>query len=284
MECRPPRDIVEISGELSSGKELTVETIESFADHPLVVGQRYQEKDFSVAFANSLGWYSSGIVLGFIGKSAPKAIDFKNGQHLKVYEIKGKFGFGTDNFREDGKIIEKSGYKHVTHGLIGRVVSKIQAIQQTQMFKTIGVDIRSEDAYQMAAKGMIRPGVRKTQPVVYDIKLTDFDLPEFTLEVQCINEYEPFLCGLIDEIGHELKTSAFCTRLRLIRYGPFTLEHSLLFKHWTLENIIQNIKLCRPLLKPHLVTPLSPTLTDPNLMTDHEIFLETLKQKGIVIK
>lgn len=43
-----------------------------------------------------------------------------------------------------------------------------------------GVDTQSQEAYELAAKGLIRP--ENTQiPVVYGIKLVYFDLPNFTI-------------------------------------------------------------------------------------------------------
>lgn len=280
MKTRCPRKYVDISGELSSGKGLTVETKESFADNPLVVGERYQSQDFSLANANYPGYFGSGIVVFFIGKYNHHFNDFKRGQHLKVYEMKGQFGFATNNFTSDGKIIEKTWFKHIREGHITRVVSKMQSTFQTQMFNTMGIDIRTQEAYDMAAKGLIRPPKGKTAPVIYALRLTDFSPPYFTLEIECINEFDEYLFGIINEIGLKLKASAMCTGLRLKRYGPFTVEHSLLMKHWTSEHIIQNIKICKPLVEP-LLRPPSLSLSDPTEPSDHEIFLETLQRPGI---
>ncbi|CAG2102162.1 unnamed protein product [Medioppia subpectinata] len=83
MECRPPRELVHISGQLSSGESLKVETRQSFADDPLVVGQRYQPQDFSLSIANNPGFFASGVVVVFIGRMAKSAADFQNGQHLR---------------------------------------------------------------------------------------------------------------------------------------------------------------------------------------------------------
>ncbi|CAG2113566.1 unnamed protein product [Medioppia subpectinata] len=308
MECRPPRELVHISGQLSSGESLKVETRQSFADDPLVVGQRYQPQDFSLSIANNPGFFASGVVVVFMGRMAKSAADFQNGQHLrvyemkgrfgfatdncrsdgkiieKVYEMKGRFGFATDNCRSDGKIIEKSRFKHVTERHIGRVISKIQANHQTLMFKTMGVDLKSQEAYELAAKGMVRPAVRKTTPIIYGIRLTEFSPPDFTVEVECINEFDEFLYQLIHGIALKLRTSAMCTRMRVKRYGPFTTEDSLLMKHWTSEHIIENIEQCKHRLQPHVLQPISAVLSDPTALSDHDIFLDTLKRSGEIIK
>src|SRR5699024_2867395 len=72
-------------------------------------------------------------------------------------------------------------------------------------------------------------------------------------KVQCINEQEDFLAGLISEIGLALKSTARCTGIRLIKLGPFTIEHALVQKHWTLENLIENIYYCNQLMRKYRV-------------------------------
>ena len=39
----------------------------------------------------------------------------------------------------------------------------------------------------------------------------------------------------------QLKTNAVCSHIRCIRYGFFTLDHALLLKHVTLENVLRNM-------------------------------------------
>lgn len=47
-------------------------------------------------------------------------------------------------------------------------------------FRLCGVDLQSQTAYELAAKGPIRPMDSKT-PVIYGIKCVEFDPPNFTL-------------------------------------------------------------------------------------------------------
>ena len=62
-----------------------------------------------------------------------------------------------------------------------------------------------------------------------------------------MNETTDYLRKLVHELGLEMKASAVCTQVRRIRYGNFLLQHALLYKHWTAQNIVDNIKLCRAL-------------------------------------
>lgn len=72
---------------------------------------------------------------------------------------------------------------------------------------------------------------------------------------------------LLHDLGILLKSSAVCTQVRRIRYGHFTLEHALLRKFWTLENILENIQFCKPLTQTDkIITPeLLVDQTDTNL-------------------
>lgn len=60
MKCRDIRKRVDIVGDTS--KPLTVRLEPNYADHPLVVGPRYIEKDFRMLFVNYLGVRTSGVV------------------------------------------------------------------------------------------------------------------------------------------------------------------------------------------------------------------------------
>ncbi|OTF78264.1 tRNA pseudouridine synthase-like protein [Euroglyphus maynei] len=251
MECRSPRERIEITGDLSAdySNDLNVEIRTNLADHPLVSGQRYNPKQIPLMLVNNPGWYASGIMVGFIGSDAHKGLKFKRLNLPKLYEIKGEFGLASLNYRDDGKVRMKSSYKHIQEIFYERILSKIEAAQRSLMFKAANVNIQSEDAYRMAIKGDIRPNTKETMPLIMAIKPISFEPPNFSFHVQCRNEHEDFLAELVNEIGIALKSCARCTGIRLIQYGPFTVEHSLLQKHWTLENLIENIHECQGILK-----------------------------------
>lgn len=60
LEVRPPIAHVAIEG--STSKQLSVSVKPSLADHPLVVGPRYQEQDLPVSWSNYLGFNTSGVL------------------------------------------------------------------------------------------------------------------------------------------------------------------------------------------------------------------------------
>lgn len=71
------------------------------------------------------------------------------------------------------------------------------------------------------------------------------------LEIQCINEEEMYLKLLIHEIGIKLHSTAHCTGIQCIRHACFNIDHALLRKHWTLQNVVTNLEECMQMLEAH---------------------------------
>jgi len=95
-------------------------------------------------------------------------------------------------------------------------------------------------------------------------------------EIHAANETCTYLMKLIHEIGLELRSSAVCTGLRRLRYGPFTLVHALLTKHCDARSIAENIEFCRPLVIDTLRRRRSETIqTDTTIGTHGTIETDT---------
>lgn len=47
-------------------------------------------------------------------------------------------------------------------------------------FRSCGVNMQSQAAYELAVKGLLRP-IRSKVPVIYGIKCVQFEPPEFTI-------------------------------------------------------------------------------------------------------
>ncbi|XP_030756555.1 mitochondrial mRNA pseudouridine synthase Trub2 [Sitophilus oryzae] len=246
LEVRPPIDYVAIEGNPSN--KLSVSIKPNLADHPLVVGPRYQEQDFVISWSNFLGWNTSGVLLFGLKSGTKQAKYIRENKSARAYRVKGILGQATDNCYRTGKVIEKSTWKHVKRGHMEKFLSAMQASHQKKMFELCGVDMQSETAYELAVKGLLRPANSKI-PVIYGIKCVEFQPPNFTLEIHCINEYETYLMHLVHEIGTKLHSTAHCTALQCIRHGGFTLQHALLMKHWDLANILDNIAICDQILR-----------------------------------
>lgn len=89
-----------------------------------------------------------------------------------------------------------------------------------------------------------------------------------------MNEKNAALMRLIHRLGIIMKTTAVCTQVRRIRLGLLSLEHALVQSTWDSENIVQNIQLCKNILKSQDLTH-----TDNVDTTVQEKLLEGQKQK-----
>ncbi|XP_071040704.1 pseudouridylate synthase TRUB2, mitochondrial [Parasteatoda tepidariorum] len=259
MEKRTPKDLVLLKGSIATGQPFSVEVSSNFADHELVVGQRYQRQDIRLKAIDTLGVNTSGVMMFAVNGACKKIENIGSSTFLRKYEVKGKFGLCSRNFMDDGKIVERSTYSHIRQGGIDRLLSSIQFTHQALAYRYSGVDIQSQEAYELASKGLVRP-IGRTKPILYNIKCSRLALPEFTLDIHCFNETEEFLAELVHQIGIYLKSSAVCTGLRRVQFGHFTTDIALIRKHWTLENILNNITLCKKIFDKDEFAPSSPKL------------------------
>lgn len=64
-----------------------------------------------------------------------------------------------------------------------------------------------------------------------------------------VNENEDYLLNLVHEVGYRIKNLAITTAVHCIRHSYFSLENAILKKHWSLQNILDNLNHCNDILK-----------------------------------
>ncbi|XP_016892000.1 mitochondrial mRNA pseudouridine synthase Trub2-like [Cynoglossus semilaevis] len=124
----------------------------------------------------------------------------------------------------------------------------LQGANQKALLTYSKVDLRSQEAYELAALGLLGPE-GKSAPILTGLRCIDFQPPNFTLEVQCINETQKYLRRVVHEIGLELRSTAACTGVRRTRDGAFTLRHALVRQRWTGSDVRSAIQEYRALEK-----------------------------------
>lgn len=240
---------------------LSVKKEMSYADHPLVVGARYKARDIPIFCANYIDFNSSGLVVAGVGKEGVRlARILEESNFVRSYEVKCKFGRATDNFFEFGRTVEKSTWRHIQRSRLDFCLSKILSMHRKMYFRTAGVDMLSQDAYELAAGGPTRPITCRSEPLLYSLKCTKFDPPDFTLLIQTINENIGFIGQLVNGVGIKSRSNASISSLRCTRYGHFTVENCLLEKDFTVEGVLNNIALNQPLTREEKLRPLHPHL------------------------
>lgn len=248
LEVREPTERLSI--EPGGAHKYVVRKLENFADNILSVGPRYQIEDIKCGPIAGLGIHTSGVLLFGINDGLKITKKLHLSRPVRVYHVTGRFGIATESHFHDSHITLKAKYYHIWSERLISILSSLQASHQRKMFDICGVDIQSQAAYELAAKGIIRPADNKI-PVIYGIKLIHFDKPEFTLEIHAINETEAYLATLIHEIAIELKSVAHCTAIKCIRHGHFHFNDSLLRRHWNLNGVMANMEVCRRILLEH---------------------------------
>lgn len=68
-------------------------------------------------------------------KNGKLAQNIRENRPTRAYRIKGKLGAATENFFLDGKIVEKTTFKHVKLRHIENLLSATQASHQKKMFE-----------------------------------------------------------------------------------------------------------------------------------------------------
>lgn len=217
-----------------------------YSKHRLVLGDMFLRDDIEVSWLHALGPDASGVLVCGIGALGLEFLKMVSAaKYLRVYHVKGRFGYATDNFFTSGKFIERTTYYHISKGKLDKVCSAAQYGHQRLMFKCAGVDPSSQKAYDLASQGILRPANKTMPPILYGVKCIDFNLPDFTLEIHAINEFDNYLAELINDIGIQLKSTAVCTHIHRLRYGHFTLADTLLNRDWYLEPILKNMEDCK---------------------------------------
>ena len=261
MYVRPPVQHVAILG--STDKDMKVIVHDSYADHPLVVGPRYQTNDFRLAATGIMHKDTCGVVVCGINYGNHFVHRIRDAKCTRFYRVKGLLGQATDNYFHTGKIVERSTYGRVKRGHIDKICSSMQSSHQRKMFELCGVDMQSQAAYELAVKGLLRPA-DPNSPMIYTIRCIDFSPPEFTLEIVSINENEMYLKTLIHDLGMQLHSTATCTQILCVQNGLFNIKHALLMKHWGIKGIVESMQMCERMINenPGLLHQESSTLVE----------------------
>ncbi|KAF5928219.1 hypothetical protein HPG69_016592 [Diceros bicornis minor] len=148
---------------------------------------------------------------------------------------------------------------HVTREKLERILALIQGSHQKALVMYSNLDLQTQEAYEMAVRGLIRP-MNKSPMLITGIRCLHFAPPEFLLEVQCMHETQKQLRRLVHEIGLELKTTAVCSQVRRTRDGFFTLDDALLRTQWDLHSIQDAIQAAAPRVATELERSLRPGL------------------------
>ena len=136
----------------------------------------------------------------------------------KRYLARVKLGVITDSGDADGEVIETRTVPEISDAQLEKALShhRGEIIQVPSMFSAIKID--GQPLYKLARKGI--EVERKGRPItVYELRVTDREVDEFTLEVQCSKG--TYVRTLVEDVGEELGCGAHVIGLRRLSAGPF---------------------------------------------------------------
>ncbi|XP_035517871.1 mitochondrial mRNA pseudouridine synthase TRUB2 [Morone saxatilis] len=227
--------------EAPKGLTLSAVSVPVLSEHPLVTGPEFQH--IKVGVGHRLDAPSSGVLVLAVGNGNRALNDLRayTTRVTRDYTLEGEFGTATDDFSHTGRVVERSTFGHITQDKLDRVLAMLQGVNQKALLLYSNVDMRSQEAYEMAAQGLLGPDGKST-PILTGLRCIRFQPPNFTLEVQCLNETQKYLRKVVHEIGLELRSTAVCKGVRRTRDGPFTLQDALTHHHWTASDVKQAIR------------------------------------------
>lgn len=241
LKPRPMAAILKIVGE--TDQEKTIIERPNLADHPLVAGPRYVPWELRVATPKPiLNYKSSGVSVFLLGSACRYHLKrMTNARYVNVYHLTGTFGYVTDNYFSDGKILAKSTYNHIRTGKLDSVLARIEATQNDRLFDASSVPIDSQEAYELAKSWPSRPAKMAEWPVIYRLRCIHCKLPHFKLEITVVNETEHFLAQICHDVGQMLRSAAYTDSIRRVKFGPFSIDDCLTDKDFELQAILNNV-------------------------------------------
>ena len=265
------------------GKEIvSTKHIRDYSSHPAVLGHGFHHSDHKVYGVNILGDKSSGVCLIGLnegGVSLARAV--KRARLMSTYHIKAEFGRATTSGWYDGKTAKCEGWQYIrrrTH-LLEQLLVNISSAHQSRVWEVAEVAVDSQEAYELAVKGPVRPKMI-SEPLVYSISLLEAQLPHFTLEVQVVegsgDQDQGPLVRLVEELAIKCRTVASVHSVRCAALGPWTAADSLLFKHIDLQNVLNNISDNRKIHREFLSKP--GNLYTPNIIEKKSKLKQTKSQ------
>ncbi|XP_039770676.1 mitochondrial mRNA pseudouridine synthase TRUB2-like [Ornithorhynchus anatinus] len=175
-------------------------------------------------------------------------MDLHRAHLTKDYTTRGLLGKATDDFSDLGRLVEKTIYDHVTQEKLDRISAVIQGSHQKAVVMRSRLDLKTQGAYELAVKGLIRP-MEKTPMPILGIRCLEFSLPK----IQCMNETQQRLRRVVHEIGLELKSTAVCTQVRRTRDGAFNVDDALPRTRWDQRSVQETIREVKPHVEEELL-------------------------------
>ncbi|MBQ7878232.1 MAG: tRNA pseudouridine(55) synthase TruB [Bacteroidaceae bacterium] len=195
-----------------------------------LLSKHHNVKRFKVGHAGTLDPLATGVLLLCTGKATKRIEELQN--HTKEYVADIMLGATTASFDMEHPVNATYPYEHITEEMLCEVLKKFtgEVLQRPPLFSACKVE--GERAYKLARSGSDMQLAPK--PVrIEEIELLAFEPPKITIRVVCGKG--TYIRSLARDIGEELQSGAYLTRLERTRIGDTRIENCINpdeFKTW----------------------------------------------------
>ncbi|PAV82707.1 hypothetical protein WR25_27193 [Diploscapter pachys] len=186
---------------------------EDYRYAPLISGAAFRPEDIRIEPLQDMETTSTGVCVLGVNDGCDELPKLMANSWLSEYRLEGLLGFERVDNRLDTKVNIRAPFDHVNKFMMSKFLARLESEYRKLAFHTANVDLQSEEAFEMARKGLPRtqlPG----QTIIYKLELRHFNPPFFTLNVQCTGETDKFMRLFVHEIGLSLGTTASCVRMQ----------------------------------------------------------------------
>lgn len=177
-------------------------------------------KKVKIGHTGTLDPFATGLLILVIGKECKNAISYSKLD--KVYEATICLGKTSTTGDPDGEITDISGsiptlsaIRSVLAGFIGEIV------QRPPIFSAI--NIGGQRAYKLARAGK-KVEMPERQVTIYSLELIDYAYPEIKIRTHVSSG--TYIRSLAEDIGKELGTGAYCTKLRRTNIADWNIKQA----------------------------------------------------------
>ncbi|XP_063818756.1 pseudouridylate synthase TRUB1 isoform X2 [Pseudophryne corroboree] len=198
-----------------------------------------RKQTLKIGHGGTLDCTASGVLVVGIGDGTKLLGAMLTG--TKKYTAVGELGRATDTLDASGAVTEEKPYDHITREDLENVLKTFMGdiMQVPPLFSAL-----KRDGKRLSC--LLREGAevapKPARPVVvYQLTVTDFQPPLFTLDVECGGGF--YVRSLVSDIGKALSSCANVKELIRTKQGPFSLdEHALREDSWDIATVAQSLK------------------------------------------
>lgn len=182
---------------------------------------RQKRKKVKVGHTGTLDPFATGLLILLIGKGTKRANEFLKLDKEYIATI--KLGEVSTTGDPEGEITEQVVSEIPNMEAVEKCVEKFvgENLQKVPAFSA--VKINGQRAYKLAREGKnVEMPVRKV--MIYEIEILRYEWPE--LEIRCKVSSGTYIRALGEDIGNELGTGGYLTKLRRTQVGEYRVEEA----------------------------------------------------------